>query len=378
MSAPLYKCTTAQPKQGNQSEHKVHNTGPQATALLWSAAALLGWIISSSGLILLNKQLMVTDGFKFPMALTAAGQFTSYLGGELSAVCNLNLCASLTLSACAHGCMPCLGATSSAPHAGLALAKTNFMTCRPWPSGAFVLQRLLPIVILSALSLVSGNMAYLSLSVAFIQVLKVLLPAVTLAVGVAAGIERLTPALVVSVVLISVGTGYAAVLESQTSHFSIIGLSYFLLSAACEAARTVLIQLLLGKLNYNAVEALVYLSPMIAVCLGMGVMLFEWEGLTAHHGGLYKVSCNPSQYLLAATGGFIVNLTTFWAIKATSGLTFKVIGSVKNSFVVCAGVFMGDVISIQQLCGYFVSVAGFIMYTYTKSPTSSTAAKKTL
>lgn len=108
MSAPPYECTTGQPKQGIQSEHKVHNTGPQATAMLWSAAALLGWIISSSGLILLNKQLMVTDGFKFPMALTAAGQFTSYLGGELSAVCSLNLSSSFTPSACAHGCLPCL------------------------------------------------------------------------------------------------------------------------------------------------------------------------------------------------------------------------------------------------------------------------------
>ena len=55
----------------------------QAAELFWPAIALLCWTVCSSGLILLNKELMVADGFKFPMALTAAGQLTSYLGGSM-------------------------------------------------------------------------------------------------------------------------------------------------------------------------------------------------------------------------------------------------------------------------------------------------------
>ena len=51
-------------------------------ASLGPALPLLCWTVCSSALIILNKELMVTDGFKFPMALTAAGQLTSYLGGE--------------------------------------------------------------------------------------------------------------------------------------------------------------------------------------------------------------------------------------------------------------------------------------------------------
>ncbi len=76
-------------EQNQRSQTKIVCTGlPKATtALLWPAAALLCWTICSSGLILLNKELMVTDGFKFPMALTAAGQFISYLGGKATAVC---------------------------------------------------------------------------------------------------------------------------------------------------------------------------------------------------------------------------------------------------------------------------------------------------
>ena len=53
----------------------------QGAGLLRPAAALLCWTVCSSGLILLNKKLMVADGFNHPMALTAAGQLTSYIGG---------------------------------------------------------------------------------------------------------------------------------------------------------------------------------------------------------------------------------------------------------------------------------------------------------
>lgn len=57
----------------------------QPAEVLWPAIALLCWTFCSSGLILLNKELIVTDGFKFPMALTAAGQLASYIGGETRA-----------------------------------------------------------------------------------------------------------------------------------------------------------------------------------------------------------------------------------------------------------------------------------------------------
>lgn len=46
---------------------------------------------------------------------------------------------------------------------------------------------------------------YLSLS--FIQILKAFLPALTLVVGVLAGVEKLTGVLMMSVLLIALGTG---------------------------------------------------------------------------------------------------------------------------------------------------------------------------
>lgn len=47
-----------------------------------SLLSLALYMASSSSLIILNKQLMVDDGFRFPLFLTAAGQVASVLLGD--------------------------------------------------------------------------------------------------------------------------------------------------------------------------------------------------------------------------------------------------------------------------------------------------------
>jgi hypothetical protein len=299
-------------------------------SFLLPALALLVWTASSSYIIILNKRLMVDDGFKFPLMLTAIGQGTSWLGG-------------------------------------LVLAKLGVMPCRGSPKASFFVQRLLPVVLCSAGSMALGNFAYLSLSMAFIQVLKVLTPAVTLTVCLMFGLEGLTPMLALSITIITAGTGIAALVESQSGSFSVIGFTAFVISVVLESLRVVCIQLLVGKLAYNAVEALVYLSPAIAGALLIGSFIWEWDGLTAPHGGFAKIAEKPLQYAVAALTGFAVNITTYWAIKVTSSLTFKVLGCVKNSLVVWFGILLGDTLSGSQLLGYGLSVAGFCLYTWTKT-----------
>ena len=86
-----YTClppNVVQHKEDHGQTHKMHTAdSPQAITLLWPASALLCWTICSSGLILLNKELMVNDGFTYPMALMTAGQFASYLGGKWTSSC---------------------------------------------------------------------------------------------------------------------------------------------------------------------------------------------------------------------------------------------------------------------------------------------------
>ena len=97
------------------------------------------------------------------------------------------------------------------------------------------------------------------------------------------------------------------------------------------------------------------------------MLIWEFEGLATHHGGFYKVGQSPSQYLMASCAGFAVNVTTYWAVEATSSLTFEVFAWVQNALVVWAGVLMGDAVAQRQPVGYVVSIIGFGMYTQIKA-----------
>ena len=43
--------------------------------------ALVLWFVSSSAIIVLNKRLLVDEGFAYPLTLTGLSQFVSALGG---------------------------------------------------------------------------------------------------------------------------------------------------------------------------------------------------------------------------------------------------------------------------------------------------------
>ncbi len=84
------------------------------------------------------------------------------------------------------------------------------------------------------------------------QILKAFTPALTLLLCVAAGLERLTWPLSLSVLLIAVGTASAVLVESGTAAFSLLGLLSFGASSITEAARVVGAEVLLGSQRWGA------------------------------------------------------------------------------------------------------------------------------
>ena len=96
--------------------------------------------------------------------------------------------------------------------------------------------------------------------------MQVLTPAITLAICATSGLEALTPSLLASIFMITAGTGAATAVEVGVAGFAWMGFFSFLLSVLLEAARVVYIQLLLGKLNYNAMEVRLEL-PSLYCCL---------------------------------------------------------------------------------------------------------------
>jgi hypothetical protein len=118
--------------------------------------------------------------------------------------------------------------------------------------------------------------------------------------------------------------------------------------------------------RFNTAEVLVYVGIPSAAALVGGSLLLDGAPMLQLAGKLWATQ--PIAFLQAWAVSSMVNLVSYLAISTTSSLTFKVAGCLKNLAVVWYGVaFRGDHITKGHLLGYAVSVAGFVLYTYSKS-----------
>jgi len=154
--------------------HSVHAIQESRSDALHSES---GWTWTAG-----HKIAMVDKGFHFPLTLTAAEQFASALAGALVQLwwhvwmlMQLHIISTASSESWAEQTpMYVIGAT------GWLLSKAGVLPLGPRPRAAVFMTRVLPSVLSFAGTLYLGNFAYLSLSMAFIQMLKAMVPAITL------------------------------------------------------------------------------------------------------------------------------------------------------------------------------------------------------
>ncbi|XLR08300.1 hypothetical protein S83_036238, partial [Arachis hypogaea] len=117
-----------------------------------------------------------------------------------------------------------------------------------------------PISAFFASSLWFGNTAYLHISVAFIQMLKALMPVATFVVAIVCGTEKARCDVFLNMVLVSIGVVVSSYGEI---HFNVVGTLYQVTGIFAEALRLVLTQVLLQKkgLSLNPITSLYYIAP---------------------------------------------------------------------------------------------------------------------
>mmetsp|Transcript_27077 Transcript_27077/g.68122 ORF Transcript_27077/g.68122 Transcript_27077/m.68122 type:complete len:400 (+) Transcript_27077:201-1400(+) len=292
----------------------------QKCALVLVAGA---WMVVSSGLILLNKYLLKDLKFHYPMALSALGMMTS------------SLAAAVTIF-------------------GLKLVEAKRpVSRRMW------ITHMLPVGLFMALSLQLGNYAYLELTVAFIQMLKALCPVMTLIAMAVARLLLPTLPLCASVVLISLGVVMSSYGEVNMSW---IGMSAMLGSEAAEAMRLVITQILLVGCKFHPIEGLLYLAPACSLWLLMGCYVWELPRMQEER-AFAIVAAHPWLFATAGFLGFGVNVLSLCVIRLGSGLTLKVLATMKNTIlVVISATFLHEVVTGLQYGGYAVTMAGFLWY----------------
>jgi drug/metabolite transporter (DMT)-like permease len=222
------------------------------------------------------------------------------------------------------------------------------------------LTRIVPVGLLSAATIGSGNSVYLYLSVSFTQMLKALTPVYILLCLVLFRVEIPKSQVVASVVVISFGTAIASLGELK---FSWTGFFLQSLADIFEGLRLVLLQILMSSDSLSPIQSMYYVSPATAVSQFLLVLLYERPAI-ASSASWQTVFQHWYLFLVALVLGTAINFTGLFVIKHTSGLMLKLIGVVRNNCLVLFSViFLSEKTTFLQMLGYVVSVAGFVWYT---------------
>ena len=290
------------------------NAGTYAENLL-AVTYTLSWMCVSSGLVMLNKHILSGLRFEYPLTLCSLGMLFS---GLVSAMLFKGM--GIGKATETEPMTPASGSGGEGNSSSIEKSKSDAMS---WEEYA---RTILPIGLASSLTLYWGNYAYLWLSVSFIQMLKAFTPVVTMVVLFAFGMEKFESNLILSVVLMTLGTALASYGETD---FSVVGFVSMAISEVMEALKLVAMQFLLaGAAHGNAAagnqhqqrgmmkqtrkfglfEGLYYFAPATVFWLGIGIVYSEGPRLL-REGGLQIMRENMLIFLAAS-----VRIVHFWHI----------------------------------------------------------------
>lgn len=298
--------------------------------------AVFIWIVVSTFIILVNKVIMVDIEFPHPVTVTLTGTIFSCI-------------------------------------ATYALKATDLLILSSEVDKNLMYRTFLPVGFSQALTMFSGNLAYLYLSVSFIQMTKALTPVFTMVALLLTGLERPSFKIVVCVLVIAIGTCVASYGEV---HLTFAGFACVIISEIAEAARLVLTQYLLVGRQYEPLEGLFYLSQASALWLSVLCIAIEVPAMLHTH-TYTKIISHMYLFIASGTSGFLVSLLGFHIIKSSSALTLKVLVAFRSVVLVGIGVYiLGEVITALEAVGYGISLCGFLWYNIEKHSPSNPDAPK--
>ncbi|KAL6909418.1 hypothetical protein ACP4OV_001699 [Aristida adscensionis] len=220
----------------------------------------------------------------------------------------------------------------------------------------------IPISAFFASSLWFGNTAYLYISVAFIQMLKALMPVATFIMAVICGTDKLRWDLFLNMLLVSVGVVVSSYGEI---HFNVIGTLYQVTGIFAEALRLVLTQVLLQKkgLTLNPITSLYYIAPCSFIFL-----FVPWYVLEKPEMDVSQIQFNYSIFFLNALSAFALNISIFLVIGRTGAVTIRVAGVLKDWILIALStiIFPESTITSLNIIGYAVALSGVVLYNYLK------------
>ncbi|OAA55462.1 DUF250 domain membrane protein [Cordyceps fumosorosea ARSEF 2679] len=220
------------------------------------------------------------------------------------------------------------------------------------------IRAVVPIGIFFSLSLICGNLAYLYLSVAFIQMLKAMTPMAVLLAGWALGVSQPDPKKFLNVSIIVGGVIIASFGEIN---FVLAGFLIQVAGLIFEALRLTMVQRLLSSAEFkmNPLVSLYYFAP---VCAAMNaVIALFWEVpkvamAEVVHVGLFT-------FFLNGLCAFMLNVSLVLLIGKTSTVVLTLCGVLKDIILVVSSMAIwGTPVTGLQAFGYFIALCGMVYY----------------
>ncbi|KAM3547727.1 hypothetical protein MY1884_009462 [Beauveria asiatica] len=295
------------------------------TEKLHPAFYIAFWIATSSGVILFNKWVLAAANFRFPLFLTTW---------------HMTFAAAMTQ---------------------LMARYTTLLDSRHRVPMDFEIYKraILPIVILFSLSLIGGNLAYLYLSVSFIQMLKIVPPNFKVLGNVSL--------IVLGVIIASFG-------EIQ---FHALGFLFQVCGIIFEALRLVMVQRLLSSPEFkmSPMVSLYYYAPACAAINGALMAVVEVPRMRLADFS----SVGIPLFMVNACVAFLLNVSTVLLIGKTSAVVLTMSGILKDILLVASSILLfGDPVTGQQFVGYSIALGGLVYYKLGSETLQAIAQEATL
>ncbi|KAI0565491.1 Sugar phosphate transporter [Gracilaria domingensis] len=248
----------------------------------------------------------------------------------------------------------------------------------------------LPIGITTALEIGFSNIALKLLTVSFGTILKGGSPIFTMMWGLLFGVEMFSTNLCLSLVTIASGIALASFGEGHS--FALLGFILQLLATALGGLRWAMTHVLLRGKSHEShgdeeppmspLTATLYTSPTTAACVLPFALLLEGSKVLhrieeAENGQVWTVL---GIMTVIGTLVFILLISEYWLVNATSSLALSVAGVFKELLTIIGGVvFFKEAMSLLNIIGFITCQLGIFAYVYIRSkPENETEVTTTI
>lgn len=225
-------------------------------------------------------------------------------------------------------------------------------------TGAIYLRAIVPIGAFFSLSLICSNVAYLYLTVSFIQMLKATTPVAVLVVTWIMRLAKFDMRVLLNVSVIVFGVVIASYGEVN---FVLVGVTFQVAGIMFESVRLAMVQRLLSSSEFkmDPLVSLYYFAPVCAVMNFLCCLVFEGHKLSLaaiQEVGIISLTLNAAVALC-------LNISVVFLIGKTSSLVLTLSGVLKDILLVCASVAIWhSPVSMLQMFGYSIALGGLMYY----------------